>query len=112
MKLLLLSLILFLVSCGHTPEKVVVDNFIFVRVVCEDFGRIDPVEALPVVYVTGTDSDGNKVLGLRGDMYSNLAIVIRDTLRYIGEQNNSIDYYKQCIENHNSTTLNDEGEPG
>ncbi len=79
--------------------------------VCEEFGRIDPVRALPVVYVQAVDTSGNQVLGLRGGPYSNLAIVIRDALRYIREQNKAIDYYKKCIENHNSTTLNEEGEP-
>ena len=111
MKLLYLSILLLLVSCGHTPEKKIVEVPVFIPVVCEDFGRIDPVRSLPVVYVQAKDSSGNQVLGLRGDQYSNLAIIIRDTLRYIGEQTKAIDYYKKCIEDHNSTTLNEEGEP-
>jgi hypothetical protein len=109
--LLLLILSLLFVGCSHTPEKVYIDNYVFIPVVCEDFGRIDPVRSLPVVFVEADTSDGFKVLGLRGDMYSNLAIIIRDTLRYIGEQDKAIDYYTKCIENHNSTTLNEEGEP-
>lgn len=109
--LLLLSLLLLFVGCTHTPEKEYITDYVFIPVVCEDFGRIDQVRSLPVKFVEADTSNGFKVLGLRGDMYSNLSIVIRDTLRYIGEQNKAIDYYKKCIEDHNSTTLNEEGVP-
>jgi len=111
MKLLLLSLLLFIVGCSHTPDEIVVDNYVFIPIECEDFGRIEPVKVLPVVFVNAKTEDGFQVLGLRGDKYSNLAINIRETLRFIGEQDKAIDYYKGCIERHNSTTLNEEGEP-
>lgn len=110
MKLLLIAM-LFLVGCGHTTEIIYIDKPVLIPVVCEDFGRIDPVRALPVKFVNATDVNGFQVLGLRGDMYSNLAIVIRDSLRYIGEQKNAIDYYKGCIQSHNSTPLKKEGQP-
>jgi hypothetical protein len=111
MKLLLLILLLFVAGCAHTPTETVVDNYIFIPVECEDFGRIESVKRLPVEYVKAKTDDGFNVLGLRGDMYSNLSIIIRDTLRYIGEQDKAIDYYKKCIERHNSTTINEEGVP-
>jgi hypothetical protein len=111
MKWLSLFMLLFLVGCQHTPKKVVVDNYVLIKVECEDFGRIDPVDALPVVFVNAKTDEGFNVLGLRGDMYSNLAITIRETLRYIEEQKTAIDYYKGCIARHNAITLNEEGEP-
>jgi hypothetical protein len=101
---------LLLVGCGHSIEKEYIEVPVFSPVVCENFGRIDQINTLPVVYVEAKDSKGNNVLGLRGDQYSNLAIIIRDTLRYIGEQKKAISYYKKCIEDHNSTPLNEEGE--
>ena len=110
MKYILLFL-LFLVGCQHTPEKVVVDNYILVPVECQDFGRIEPVDALPVVFVNAKTEEGFNVLGLRGDMYSNLSITFRETLRYIKEQKTAINYYESCIEHHNSIKLNEKGEP-
>jgi hypothetical protein len=110
MKILLLSLSLLFVGCSHTPDKEIIEVPVFSPVVCEDFGRIEPVRALPVVFVQGIDNSGNQVLGLRGDQYSNLAIVIRDSLRYIKEQNKAISYYMKCIADHNATPLNEEGD--
>ena len=111
MKWITISLLIFLVGCQHTPEKTVVDNYVLVPVECPDFGRIDPVDALPVVFVNAKTEEGYNVLGLRGDMYSNLAITIRETLRYIKEQKTAIDYYKGCIARHNAIELNERGEP-
>ena len=111
MKWLPLFMLLFLVGCQHTPTEVIVDNYVLIPVECEDFGRIDPVDALPVVFVNAKTAEGFNVLGLRGDMYSNLAITLRETLRYIEEQNTAIDYYKGCIARHNAITLNEEGRP-
>ena len=111
MKWLLLFISLLLVGCQHTPEKVYVDNYVLIPVECPDFGRIEPVDALPVVFVNAKTDDGFNVLGLRGDAYSNLSITIRDTLRYIREQKTAIEYYQSCIERHNSIELNEEGEP-
>ena len=111
MKWLLLLIPLLLFGCGHNPEKVVVDNYVLIPVECQDFGRIESIDALPIVFVNAKTEEGFNVLGLRGDMYSNLAITFRETLRYIEEQNTAIDYYKSCIERHNSITLNEEGEP-
>ena len=110
MKYLLILLSLFLVACGHTPEKEVVPFYLFADVVCEDFGHIAGINPLPVVFVQGTDTEGNQVLGLRGDMYSNLSINSADTLRYIIEQTKSIGYYKGCIRDHNAKQ-NEEGSP-
>ena len=111
MKWLLLCISLFLIGCQHTPEKIVTTNYVLIKVECQDFGRIDPVDTLPVIFVNARTDDGYNVLGLRGDMYSNLAINIDEALRYITEQKMSIAYYKACIERHNSIKLNDEGEP-
>lgn len=105
MKYLLLSLLFLFVGCTHTPEKEYIEVPVFSPVVCEDFGHIDGVEALPVVFVKAKDDEGFNVLGLRGDMYSNLSIVIRDTLRYIGEQKKAINYYEKCIVDHNAKAL-------
>lgn len=110
MKILLLSLLLIVSGCAHVPDKEYIETPVFVPVVCEDFGRIEPVQSLPVIFVNAEDNEGNQVLGLSGDQYSNLAIVIKDTLRYIKVQNQAISYYKNCIENHNSNTI-EEGEP-
>ena len=110
MKYLLLSLSLLFVGCSHTPDKEYINVPVFSPVVCEDFGHIEGVRALPVIYVNAVDEDGYEVLGLRGDMYSNLSIVIRDTLRYIGEQDKAISYYEKCIADHNATQ-NEEGGP-
>lgn len=111
MKILLLGIFLLLVGCGHTPDEILVPVPVFVPVICGDFGRIEPVKALPVRFVQAIDTDGNKVLGLRGDQYSNLSIVMADALRFIKEQKKAIEYYKFCIELHNSEQLNEEGEP-
>lgn len=111
MKYLLLFSLLLLASCGHTPEKVIVTDYVLIPIECEDFGQIEPVRALPVVFVQARTEDGFNVLGLRGDMYSNLSIVMKDTLRYIGAQNEAISYYKKCISDHNEIDLNEEGEP-
>lgn len=107
--LLYLSLLIF-VGCASDPEIEYVNVPVFSPVVCEDFGRIEGVRALPVVFVKGVDNEGNNVLGLRGDMYSNLSIVIKDTLRYIGAQKEAINYYEKCIADHNAKTL-EEGSP-
>jgi hypothetical protein len=111
MKYLLLSLSLFLVGCGSTPEKEYVEVPVFSPVVCQDFGRIDGVRALPVVFVEAKDNKGNIVLGLSGGHYSNLSIVISDTLRYIGAQKEAINYYEKCIVDHNAKALTEEGSP-
>jgi hypothetical protein len=105
-----LILLLFLVGCGHTPDKEVVPSYIFVPVACEEFNPIAPIRALPVVWVKGISEQGNYVLGLRGDQYANLSINSAETLRYITEQNKAIVYYERCIEDHNSKQ-NEEGEP-
>jgi hypothetical protein len=110
MKLIYLALLLLIVSgCGSNPEKVLVP--IFTPVECEDFGQIEPVKTLPVVFVNAVDTEGNQVLGLRGDQYSNLSIVFRRTLNYIDRQNKAIDYYKKCISIHNEKALKNEGLP-
>lgn len=109
MRYLLLSLLLFISGCGSDPVKEYVEVPVFSPVVCPDFGRIEGVKALPVVFVKGIDDEGNIVLGLRGDQYSNLSIVIRDSMRYIREQKEAINYYEDCIENHNSTILENKG---
>ena len=111
MKWLLLLLTLTLVACGHTPKKIIVDNPVLIPVECEGFGQIEPIDALPVVFVQAETEDGFKVLGLRGDMYSNLSILFQDIRRYIEQQNLAIDYYKGCIADHNAIDLNEEGEP-
>ncbi len=108
MKYILLSLVLLLNACGHTPEKEIVTNYVFVDVTCEELGKIAPIKTLPVEFVNGTDRKGNEVLGLRGDQYSNLSINSRRTIVYIVEQAKTINYYKACIENHNSTGLPNE----
>jgi hypothetical protein len=95
----------------HTPTEIPVTKYVLVEVECEPFGRIEPVDRLPVIWVEAETENGFKVLGLRGDAYSNLSVMLRDTLRYIGEQNKAIDYYNKCIEIHNSKTLDEEGEP-
>ena len=106
-----LFILLLLVGCGHTTEKEVVDNYIFVEVVCEDYGKIDPIRTLPVDFVNAKDREGNEVLGLRGEPYSNLSINSRRTIVYIVEQNKAIGYYSKCIADHNATQLNEEGQP-
>ena len=111
MKYLLILLMLFLVGCGHTPEKIVVTEYVLVDVVCPDYAGVEGIKPLPVVFVEGNTEDGYKVLGLRGDMYSNLSINSAEVMRYIKEQKLAISYYRKCIEDHNSTTLNEEGEP-
>lgn len=110
MKWILYLLPLVLFGCGHTPKEIVILDPVLIPVECEDFGRIEPVRALPVVFVEADTEDGFKVLGLRGDMYSNLSIIFRDTLRYIEEQDKAIDYYKKCISDHNEINLNEEEE--
>lgn len=111
MKWILLFMLLFLVGCQHTPEKVVVPEYVLIPVDCPDFGRIDPIDTLPVIFVNAKTVEGFNVLGLRGNMYSNLSINIGETVRYITEQKMTIAYYKACIERHNSIKLNEKGEP-
>lgn len=100
---------LFLAGCGSTKIEYVPVPY-FVDVVCPELGKTEGIRPLPVVWVSAVDREGNQVLGLRGDMYSNLSINSADTLRYIRQQNSAIDYYKTCIENHNSLQ-NEKGEP-
>ena len=110
--LFILSSLLILTGCLHNPPEIeYIDNYVLLDVECEDFGKVESVRALPVVFVKARTDDGYIVLGLRGDQYSNLAIVMRDTLRYIEDQQAAIVYYKGCIERHNSIELNEEGEP-
>jgi hypothetical protein len=111
MKYLLLLLSLTLVACVHTPKEVIVTKPVLISVECEDFGKIEPVRALPVVYVQAKTEDGYNVLGLRGDSYSNLSILFSDIQRYISQQNLAIDYYKGCIADHNAIDLNEKGSP-
>lgn len=103
-------ILLFLVGCGHTPDKEIELVPVFSPVVCEDFGRLESIQPLPVVFVNAKTTDGFQVLGLRGDSYSNLAINSADTLRYIIEQKGEISYLENCIENHNSKA-NEKGPP-
>jgi hypothetical protein len=111
MKWYLFILFMFMVGCvGHIPKERPYKP-IMVPVECEDFGRIQPVTILPIKWVIGTDKDGNKVLGLRGDSYSNLSIMLKDSIRYIVEQDKAIDYYKKCIADHNAKALNEKGSP-
>ena len=105
-----LFLLLFLVGCGHTPEKEYIEVPVFTRIECDRFGRIEPVRTLPVIFVKAKTEDGFYVLGLRGDHYSNLSIVMRDTLRYLGEQNKAIGYYEKCIDDHNVNVPKKEGD--
>jgi len=90
MKYLLLLLFVLLSGCVHTAEKEYIEVPVFSPVVCEDFGQIESVEIFTVQFVQAQDNEGNQVLGLRGDQYSNLALIIKDTLRYIKEQKNAI----------------------
>lgn len=99
----LFILSLFLVGCGQAPT--VVNTPTFSPVVCEDFGQINPVIIYPVEFVQATTNDGFNVLGLRGDMYSNLSIIFKDTIRYIEEQKEAISYYEKCISDHNAKAL-------
>ena len=109
MKYLLILLMLFLVGCGHTPEKIVVTEYVLVDVVCPDYAGVEGIKPLPVVFVEGNTEDGYKVLGLRGDMYSNLSINSAEVMRYIKEQKLAIGYYRKCIADHNALQI--EGEP-
>jgi hypothetical protein len=98
----LLILLLFLVGCGHTPDREIKLVPTPVLVACDPYGHIAAIHPLPVVFVIGEDEQGNKVLGLRGDQYSNLSINSASTLLYIIEQNKAIDYYVKCISDHNT----------
>jgi len=109
MKYLLILLMLFLVGCGHTPEKIVVTEYVLVDVECPDYSGISGIRPLPVVFVEGNTNDGYKVLGLRGNMYSNLSINSAEVMRYIKEQKLAIGYYRKCIADHNALQI--EGEP-
>lgn len=111
MKLLLGISALFLFGCGHTIEKEIIPFYIYMEIACEDYGHIVGINPLPVVFVQGVDTTGNQVLGLRGDMYSNLAINSGETIRYIVEQSKAIGYYEKCIVNHNTIQAkkNEEG---
>lgn len=112
MKILYLLLLLSLVGCASKPPK---PETVYVPtpvpVECENPGKIQPITALPVVFVNAKTADGYEVLGLRGDMYSNLSILIKDTERYITDLQGHNRYYRGCIERHNSSILNNEGEP-
>jgi hypothetical protein len=94
------TLLLLLVGCGSIPDPIFVP--VFTPVICEDYGHIRSIHPLPVIFVSGTDRQGNQILGLRGDQYSNLSLNSQETILYIKEQKKAISYYKSCIENHNS----------
>lgn len=109
MKYLIVALALILTGCGSTKiEYVNVPTF--TSVICPEMTKPAGINPLPVVWVNAIDRQGYEVLGLRGNMYSNLSINSADTLRYIREQKKAIEYYKNCIEDHNSLWQN-EGEP-
>jgi len=110
MKYLLILLSLFLVACGHTPEKEIVPFYVYTKITCEDFGKIDPIKTLPVKFVKAVEEQGYQVVGLRGDQYSNLAINSRKTILYITEQKEAISYYEKCIRDHNAEQEQKEGE--
>lgn len=111
MKILIIPLLLLLSGCNWFVKETIVDNYVYVPVTCPEFIKPAPIITMPVQFVQAVDTEGNQVLGLRGDQYSNLAINSADTLRYIIEQKSAISYYRGCIENHNSVRLNEEGEP-
>ena len=106
--LLLLSILL--VGCGHNPPDSIEVIYRPIPVNCEQYGHIESINPLPVKFVRGVDSKGNEVLGLRGDMYSNLALNSDRSLAYIIEQKKAIRYYEKCIADHNAKTQ-EEGEP-
>jgi len=110
MKLFILIPLLFLAACANTPEKEVIIKYVYTEVVCADFGNIPGIITYPVKWVIGVDPVGNKVLGLRGDQYANLALNGKDTIRYITEQSKAIGYYEKCIVDHNTDVKNEEGE--
>ena len=105
-----LFLLLFLAGCGHTPKETIITVPVYIEVVCLEANPVESIKTFPVVFVQAVDTEGNQVLGLSGDMYSSLAINSAETLRYIKQQKKTIGYYKQCIEDHNSTQ-HEKGEP-
>lgn len=103
-------ILLLLVGCGsNPPEKEYIPTG--TPVVCPKYEKIESLDPLPVIWVLAKTNDGYQVLGLRGDMYSNLAINSDKTLLYIIEQNKAIGYYEKCIADHNARVRNEEGEP-
>lgn len=111
MKLYYILSLILVAGCTHSPPKPGNNVPVFAPVVCEDYGEIESIDTLPVVFIPGTDREGNQLIGLRGDAYSNLALNSTKILNYIIEQTKVISYYKNCIENHNSIQPNEEGPP-
>jgi len=95
----LIPLLLLLVGCGHTPPEPEI-IYQVVQVNCK-YDKIDPIITFPVEWIVATDDNGFKVLGLRGDSYTNLTLNSDRTLSYIIEQNKAIGYYEKCIKDHN-----------
>lgn len=101
MKIIILILSMFLLSgCFH--KKVIKEPYpVYTKVACNTPPTIAPIDPLPVVFINGVDREGNEILGLRGDQYTNLALNGREVIRYISDQKGTILYYKSCIELHN-----------
>jgi|3_EtaG_2_1085321.scaffolds.fasta_scaffold178441_2 hypothetical protein len=101
MNKLILLLPLFLIGCAATPTTEVI--YRNQQIVCQgDWPTPFDTNFLPVIWVSAVDREGNEVLGLDGENYTNLSINTRSTIEYIRSQKAYIAYYRGCIERHNA----------
>jgi len=109
MRLIYFAPLLLLTGCFGNPERVLVP--VYTKVQCPEMQKADPIDPLPVTFVLAKTDDGDQVLGLDGQRYSNLSINTAEIIRYIKQQNNTIGYYKECIIRHNDIVEEKEKAP-
>ena len=99
-KAAILSLILL--SGCVTSEVVTVEVPVRVPIVCDKIA-VESVETYPVEWQLGRNENGEYILGLDGENYSNLSINIGRAIAHIKARREYEVYLEGCIDNFNST---------
>lgn len=98
--LLLISLLILLSSCSVFTKEIPVP--VRLPIVCET-RNIEKIDMLPVQWVLGRTENGDYVVGLDGENYTNLAINIGRTTEHMIERKEYSIYLERCIERFNNS---------
>lgn len=71
------------------------------KIVCPDAPKLVEPSWKKIIWVVATAEDGIKILGLTESQYKNLAINTQNSLKAIRDRNLVINYYRECLINHN-----------